>query len=90
MRARAWGITGAFLFLVISGCGTALREIKPTQDLVVPVQTPILVVPDQMETVTFGRTIVDIPVGVTVELTRQGLRKKPPDPLQGPSLPVTR
>lgn len=29
-------------------------------------------------------------VGVTVELTRQGLRAKPPDPLQGPPLPVTR
>jgi hypothetical protein len=29
-------------------------------------------------------------VGVTVELTRQGLRTKPPDPLRGPSLPVTR
>jgi hypothetical protein len=29
-------------------------------------------------------------VGVTVELTRQGLRPKPPDPLQGPAIPVTR
>ena len=29
-------------------------------------------------------------VGVTVELTRQGLRARSPDPLQGPTIPVTR
>src|SRR2546430_12549411 len=57
----------ALFVLPIAGCAvTPLREYPPTADLVEPPQLPIPVQGEAMETVTFGRTLVDIPVGATV------------------------
>jgi serine protease Do len=58
-----------FLLLgfIVTGCASEpLRDFQASNDLVMPEPNPIAVESNQMETIAFGRTLIDIRAGATV------------------------